>query len=70
MTKITLEDNWRQMRFQVKEQWGALTYPDLDRAAGKSDHIINLLQQAYGYTRERAEDEFNQWLTRVALPQT
>jgi uncharacterized protein YjbJ (UPF0337 family) len=64
------ERNWKQMRFQLKEQWGALTDDDLDRAAGKSSRIVELLQQAYAYTRKRAEEEFNQWLTRAALPQT
>jgi uncharacterized protein YjbJ (UPF0337 family) len=70
MTNVALEINWKAMRFQVKEQWGALTYPDLDRTVGKSDHIIDLLRQAYGYNRERAEHEFNQWLITAALPPT
>jgi uncharacterized protein YjbJ (UPF0337 family) len=32
---------------------------DLERAGGKADPLIGLLQQKYGYTRGRADQEFN-----------
>ena len=34
----------------------------LERAGGKADQLIGLLQQKYGYTREQAEAEFNRRL--------
>ena len=36
-----------------------LTDEELDQAAGKSEQMIGLIQQKYGYTRERAQDEYN-----------
>jgi uncharacterized protein YjbJ (UPF0337 family) len=54
-----LEGKWKQMRGQAKEWWGKLTDDDLDRVEGKSEQLIGLLQEKYGYTRERAEEEFN-----------
>jgi uncharacterized protein YjbJ (UPF0337 family) len=54
-----LEGKWKQVRGQAKEWWGKLTDDDLDRVAGKSEQLIGLLQEKYGYTRERAEEEFN-----------
>jgi uncharacterized protein YjbJ (UPF0337 family) len=62
MNKDVLEGKWKQMRGQVKIWWGKLSDDDLDRAAGKSDQIIGLLQEKYGYTREHAEEEFNRRL--------
>lgn len=61
---ITLNDDvlagkWKQMRGQVKEWWGKLTDDDLDRAAGRSEQMVGLIQEKYGYTRERAQDEYN-----------
>jgi len=53
------------MRGQVKEWWGKLTDDDLKRAGGKADQLIGLLQQKYGYTRERAEQEFNRKIEEV-----
>jgi uncharacterized protein YjbJ (UPF0337 family) len=53
------------MRGQVREWWGKLTDDDLERAGGKADQIIALLQQRYGYSREKAEQEFNRRLQEV-----
>jgi uncharacterized protein YjbJ (UPF0337 family) len=65
MNKDIFEGKWKQMRGQVKGWWGKLTDDDLDRAAGKSEQLIGLLQQKYGYTRERAEEEFNRRLKEL-----
>lgn len=65
MNKDILEGKWKQLRGQAKEWWGKLTDDDLDRAAGKSEQLIGLLQQKYGYTREAAEEEFNRRLKEV-----
>ena len=65
MDKDVLEGKWKQMRGQAKEWWGKLTDDDLDRAEGKSEQLIGLLQEKYGYTRERAEEEFNRRLKEL-----
>jgi uncharacterized protein YjbJ (UPF0337 family) len=36
----------------------------LDRAAGKYDVLAGLLQEKYGYTRQRAEEEIDQRVTK------
>jgi uncharacterized protein YjbJ (UPF0337 family) len=59
------EGKWKQVRGQAKEWWGELTDDDLDRAAGKSEQLIGLLQEKYGYTRERAEEELNRRLQEL-----
>ncbi len=55
VSKDVFEGKWKQMRGQVREWWGKLTDEDLDRVAGKSEKLVGLLQEKYGYTRERAE---------------
>jgi uncharacterized protein YjbJ (UPF0337 family) len=65
MNKDIFEGKWKEMRGQVKEWWGKLTDDDLDRAGGKADQLVGLLQQKYGYTRERAEQEFNRKIEEV-----
>jgi uncharacterized protein YjbJ (UPF0337 family) len=62
MNRDIFEGKWKQMRGQAKEWWGELTDDDLDRAGGKAEQIIGLLQEKYGYTRERAEKEFDRRL--------
>jgi uncharacterized protein YjbJ (UPF0337 family) len=65
LNQDVFEGKGKEMRGQVKEWWGELTDDDLERAGGKADRLIGLLQQKYGYTRERAEQEFNQRLAEV-----
>ena len=55
-----MEGKWKELRGQVKEWWGKLTDDDLEQAGGNAEQIVGLLQQKYGYTREHAEEEFNQ----------
>ena len=65
MNKDVFEGKWKQMRGQAKEWWGKLTDDDLERVGGKFDQFVGLLQEKYGYTRERAEEEFNQRIKEV-----
>jgi uncharacterized protein YjbJ (UPF0337 family) len=62
MNRDIFEGKWKEMRGQVKIWWGKLTDDDLEKAGGKVDKLIGLLQQKYGYTREQAEKEFNKRL--------
>ena len=68
MNADILEGKWKQMRGQVKEWWGKLTDDDLDRAEGKADRLVGLLQEKYGYSREKAEEEFNRRLKEAKEP--
>ena len=68
-TQDILEGKWKQMRGQAKEWWGKLTDDDLDKAAGKSDQLVGLLQEKYGYTRAHAEDEFNKRMAEYEASQ-
>jgi uncharacterized protein YjbJ (UPF0337 family) len=65
MNKDIFEGKWKEMRGQIKEWWGKLTDDDLDQAAGNTEQIVGLLQQKYGYTRQRAEEEFNRRIKDV-----
>jgi uncharacterized protein YjbJ (UPF0337 family) len=67
MNNDVLEGKWKQVRGQAKEWWGKLTDDDLDKAAGKSEQLIGLLQEKYGYTRQRAEAEFNRRLDELKI---
>ena len=62
MNKDIVEGKWKQMQGHAKTWWGKLTDDDLDRAAGKYDVLAGLLQEKYGYTRQRADEEIDKRL--------
>jgi uncharacterized protein YjbJ (UPF0337 family) len=53
----TFEHQWPQLKGQVKSWWDRLTDADLEQVGGKKTQLIQLVQQKYGYARERAEQE-------------
>jgi len=62
MNKDILAGKWKEMKGRVKEQWGKITDDELDRAEGKADQMVGLLQQRYGYSKERAQEEYDRFM--------
>jgi len=61
MNQDTLEGQWKQLKGKMREKWGMLTDDDWDKVAGKKDQLIGRLQERYGYSREDAERDYNEW---------
>jgi uncharacterized protein YjbJ (UPF0337 family) len=57
MNKDELQGKWLQIRGAVKAQWGKLTNDDLDQVNGNLERLVGLVQERYGYARERAAKE-------------
>lgn len=53
----TLEGQWPQVRGRLRSWWDKLTEVDLEKIAGKRDALVGLVQERYGYARERAAQE-------------
>lgn len=53
-----LKGNWNQLKGKIKQQWAKLTDDDLTNAEGNLDEITGRIQKVYGYSRDRAEQEF------------
>lgn len=62
MNEDIFKGKWNQIKGQVKQQWGKLTDDDLDRISGQRDEIIGLIQERYGWERNRAESEYNDFM--------
>jgi uncharacterized protein YjbJ (UPF0337 family) len=62
MNKDILASKWKQMQGQIKVTWSKLTDDDLDKVGGRYDKFVSLLQEKYGYTLERAEEEVDRQL--------
>ena len=57
MSPAIFEAKWKQMRDQITGWWDKLSDNDVDTIAGRSDRLISLLQEKYGYTSLQAEAE-------------
>ncbi len=59
----TIKGQWKQFAGKVKEKWGNLTDDDLTTINGRQDQLVGKLQERYGYTKEKAQQELNEFLS-------
>lgn len=65
MNEDILKGKWKQMRGSIKEAWGQLTNDDLDQIDGARDKLAGKLQERYGYSKEKAQSEIEQFVLRA-----
>lgn len=63
MNRDILAGKWKQIRGEVKRMWGNLTDDDLDQIDGHRDKLAGVLQERFGWTRERTEQELDRFTT-------
>lgn len=61
MNEDTLKGQWKQLKGQVREQWGKLTNDDLDQIQGQSEQLVGRIQERYGIARDEAQREVDTW---------
>jgi uncharacterized protein YjbJ (UPF0337 family) len=64
MNEDVLRGKWNQLKGEIKSQWGKLTDDDLDRVEGDTQKLIGKIQERYGYARDQAKREVDDYLRR------
>jgi len=64
MNEDILKGKWKEIKGSVKEQWGNLTDNDLTEIEGKQEKLVGLLQSKYGYSKDKAEEEYKKFISR------
>lgn len=57
MNKDIIAGKWTQLKGQAQQKWGKLTDDVFDVAEGDSKYLAGKLQEQYGWERDRAERE-------------
>jgi uncharacterized protein YjbJ (UPF0337 family) len=64
MNEDVLKGKWKEIKGGVKEKWGKLTDDDLTQVEGNIEKLLELLQQKYGYAKDKAEQEYDDFIGR------
>jgi uncharacterized protein YjbJ (UPF0337 family) len=64
MNEDVLKGKWKEIKGGVKEKWGKLTDDDLTQVEGNKDKLLGILQQKYGYAKDKAEQEYKDFIVR------
>ncbi len=52
-----IKGSWKQFQGKAKAKWGQLTDDELTQIAGQRDQLVGKIQERYGYARDQAERE-------------
>jgi len=66
MNEDVLKGKWRQFKGNIQERWGELTNDELDQIDGEREQMIGKLQEKYGYSREKAQTEYDDFVHTMA----
>jgi uncharacterized protein YjbJ (UPF0337 family) len=61
-----IKGNWKKTKGYAQQQWGKLTNDDLDQIEGNRDILVGKLQERYGYGKDEANREVNDWTSRTS----
>lgn len=64
MEEDVLKGKWKEIKGEIKAKWGKLTDDDLTMVEGETEKLLGFLQTRYGYSKERAEREYNDFMGR------
>jgi uncharacterized protein YjbJ (UPF0337 family) len=53
--------NWKQMKGQIREQWGELTDDELEAVRGRRDQFEGLLQRKFGMAKEEVKRQIDEF---------
>lgn len=62
MNEDILKGKWHEIKGDVKKTWGKLTDDDMTVIDGQSEKLLGLLQTKYGYQKEVAQKEYDEFL--------
>ncbi len=65
MNSKSLEAEWEKVRSKVHVRWDRLSEEDVEQINGKHEKFVILLQERYGYDREKAEEDLQNYLRAV-----
>jgi uncharacterized protein YjbJ (UPF0337 family) len=62
MNTDILKGKWTQIKGDIRSKWGKLTDNDLMEIQGDTETMLGKLQERYGYKRDQAEKELQEFL--------
>lgn len=61
MNTQIVEGTLKDLKGSLKQTWSKLTDDDLTYLDGGADQVVGKIQKAYGFTKERASEEFDKF---------
>ena len=66
MNENIFRGKWKQLKGEVRKQWGKLTNDDIDRINGSYQELVGRVQERYGYAVDEAQTRVADWFESMA----
>ena len=57
MNTDIIAGKWKQVVSKAKSEWADLTDDDLKKAEASRDHLVGVIQEKYGKTKDEAHEQ-------------
>jgi uncharacterized protein YjbJ (UPF0337 family) len=61
---------WQEIKGDLKRRWGKLTDNEVEEIAGTEEMLLGLLQKSYGYGRDEAERDYEEFMAGLQKGET
>jgi len=68
MNRDIMKGQWKQLQGEAKRRWNKLTDDELGQVEGNFDKLVGRIQERYGYQRDQAEREIDEFLSGYKEP--
>lgn len=62
MNEDIIKGKWHELKGKAKQKWSKLTDDDLGRIQGSAEELTGLLQQKYGYAKDIAKKQIEEFI--------
>jgi len=62
MNKDIIQGKWKEIKGQLKKQWGELTDDEINKMEGTYKELEGALQKKYGYEKDEASREIESFI--------
>ena len=59
-----IKGKWTEVKGKLRQQWGKLTDDEIQKMKGTNEELVGALQKAYGYEKDKAQEEINSFVSR------
>jgi uncharacterized protein YjbJ (UPF0337 family) len=67
MNQDNISGKWKELKGEIRNQWGKLTDDEIERTKGNMQAISGLIQQRYGDAKEDSSDKLKSMFTKFGV---
>jgi uncharacterized protein YjbJ (UPF0337 family) len=64
MNKDIIKGKWKEVKGQLRQQWGKFTDDDVEKMKGSYEELHGLLRKRYGYEKDETDKKIEEFVKK------